>query len=65
MPSSIYDEASMPNTERLTWSGVALHAGGLPGYSSSHGLRASAARLLLLAVRHHDHRHAGDHRRQP
>jgi hypothetical protein len=27
----------MPYTERLTWSGVALHAGGLPGYPSSHG----------------------------
>lgn len=35
--SSIYNEASMPYTERLTWSGVALHAGGLPGYPSSHG----------------------------
>lgn len=35
--SSLYNEASMPNTERLTWSGVALHAGGLPGYPSSHG----------------------------
>jgi len=35
--SSIYDDASMPFTERLTWSGVALHAGGLPGYPSSHG----------------------------
>lgn len=35
--SSLYDDASMPNTERLTWSGVALHAGGLPGYPSSHG----------------------------
>jgi hypothetical protein len=27
----------MPYTERLTWGGVALHAGGLPGYPSSHG----------------------------
>ncbi|WP_238121725.1 MULTISPECIES: L,D-transpeptidase [unclassified Xanthobacter] len=35
--SSIYNNASMPFTERLTWSGVALHAGGLPGYPSSHG----------------------------
>ncbi len=35
--SSLYDDASMPYTERLTWSGVALHAGGLPGYPSSHG----------------------------
>ena len=35
--SSTYDEASMPNMERLTWDGIALHAGGLPGYPSSHG----------------------------
>lgn len=35
--SSLYDDAPMPFTERLTWSGVALHAGGLPGYPSSHG----------------------------
>ena len=35
--SSTYDEASMPFTERLTWDGVALHAGGVPGYPSSHG----------------------------
>jgi hypothetical protein len=27
----------MPNTQRLTWGGVCLHAGGLPGYPSSHG----------------------------
>ena len=35
--SSTYDEASMPYSERLTWDGVALHAGGVPGYASSHG----------------------------
>lgn len=35
--SSIYDEASMPYAERLTWDGVALHAGIVPGYPSSHG----------------------------
>jgi len=35
--SSIYHNAAMPYTERLTWGGVALHAGGLPGYPSSHG----------------------------
>jgi len=35
--SSIYNNASMPNTERLTWGGVCLHAGGLPGYPVSHG----------------------------
>lgn len=35
--SSIYQSAPMPYTQRLTWSGVALHAGGVPGYPSSHG----------------------------
>ena len=35
--STTYNNASMPFTERLTWDGVALHAGGLPGYPSSHG----------------------------
>ncbi len=34
--SSIYN-AKMPYTERLTWGGISLHAGGLPGYPSSHG----------------------------
>ena len=35
--SSLYNDAPMPFTERLTWSGVALHAGNLPGYPDSHG----------------------------
>lgn len=35
--SSIYDNAPMPYMERLTWKGVALHAGNLPGYPASHG----------------------------
>jgi len=35
--STTYNNAAMPYTERLTWGGVALHAGGLPGYPSSHG----------------------------
>ena len=35
--SSLYDDAPMPYMERLTWGGVALHAGGLPGYPESHG----------------------------
>ena len=34
--SSIY-KAKMPYTERLTWSGIALHAGSIPGYPNSHG----------------------------
>ena len=35
--SSRYNNAAMPYQERLTWDGVALHAGGLPGYPESHG----------------------------
>lgn len=35
--SSLYNDAPMPFQERLTWDGVALHAGGLPGYPESHG----------------------------
>jgi hypothetical protein len=35
--SDKYNDAAMPYQERLTWDGVALHAGGLPGYPSSHG----------------------------
>ena len=35
--SNIYDDAPMPYMQRLTWRGVALHAGNLPGYPASHG----------------------------
>jgi len=35
--SSKYDNAPMPYMQRLTWQGVALHAGHLPGYPASHG----------------------------
>jgi len=35
--SKTYNNAPMPFSERLTWGGVALHAGLLPGYPSSHG----------------------------
>src|SRR5262245_37811114 len=48
--SKKYDDAPMPYAERLTWDGVALHAGGLPGYPSSHGcvhLPSEFARLLF------------------
>jgi lipoprotein-anchoring transpeptidase ErfK/SrfK len=34
--SNLYDDASMPFMERITWSGIALHAGPLPGYPASH-----------------------------
>ena len=35
--SSTYNNAPMPNMQRLTWRGIALHAGNLPGYPASHG----------------------------
>ncbi|HRX53945.1 MAG TPA: L,D-transpeptidase [Verrucomicrobiales bacterium] len=35
--STIYKGAKMPNMQRLTWSGIAMHAGQLPGYPASHG----------------------------
>lgn len=35
--SSLYDDAWMPNMLRITWNGVALHGGPLPGYAASHG----------------------------
>src|SRR5262245_3903638 len=35
--SNLYDDAWMPNMLRITWSGIALHGGPLPGYAASHG----------------------------
>jgi hypothetical protein len=35
--SSTYNNAPMPNMQRLTWKGIALHAGALPGFPASHG----------------------------
>jgi len=35
--SNLYDDAEMPFMQRLTWSGIALHQGALPGYRASHG----------------------------
>jgi hypothetical protein len=35
--SNLYEDAPMPFMQRLTWGGIALHAGNLPGYPASHG----------------------------
>ncbi len=35
--SNLYDSAPMPYMQRLTWTGIAMHAGNLPGYPASHG----------------------------
>ena len=52
--SNIYDNAPMPYMQRLTWGGVALHGGNLPGYPASHGcirLPHEFARLLYGVTR--------------
>ena len=35
--SNLYDSAPMPYMQRLTWDGIALHGGKIPGYPASHG----------------------------
>jgi hypothetical protein len=52
--SNLYNDAPMPYMQRLTWSGVALHAGRLPGYPASHGcvrMPYEFARLLYGATK--------------
>ena len=35
--SNMYDDAWMPHMQRITWNGIALHGGALPGHAASHG----------------------------
>jgi len=52
--SSLYNSAPMPYMQRITWGGVALHGGNLPGYPASHGcirLPHAFARLLYGVTR--------------
>src|SRR4029079_2071944 len=35
--STMYDDAWMPHMQRITWNGLAMHGGPLPGYAASHG----------------------------
>ncbi len=35
--SKTYNNAPMPYMQRLTWTGIAMHSGALPGYPASHG----------------------------
>jgi lipoprotein-anchoring transpeptidase ErfK/SrfK len=47
--SNIYSGAPMPYMQRITWSGIAIHAGVLPGYPASHGcIRMPAAFALKM-----------------
>lgn len=48
--SNLYDDAPMPYMQRLTWDGIALHAGAIPGRPASHGcvrLPAAFAKKLF------------------
>ena len=51
--SNLYKGAKMPHMQRLTWGGIAMHAGQLPGYPASHGcvrLPVDFARKLYSAT---------------
>jgi L,D-transpeptidase catalytic domain len=55
--SKKYNNAAMPFAERLTWSGIFLHAGDLPGYPASHGcvhLPLAFAKDLFETTQSHD-----------
>ena len=52
--SNLYKDAAMPFMQRLTWGGIAMHAGNLPGYPASHGcirLPMAFAKLLFGITR--------------
>lgn len=49
--SRTYDDAPMPNMQRLTWSGIAMHSGNLPGYPASHGCIRMPYDFSLLLFR--------------
>ncbi|WP_241656384.1 L,D-transpeptidase family protein [Sphingomonas oligophenolica] len=52
--SNLYDSAPMPFMQRLTWDGVAIHAGRNPGFPASHGCvrvpRAFAEKLFTVTT---------------
>ena len=55
--SNLYNDAPMPYMQRLTWDGIALHGGTLPGHPASHGcvrLPLEFARLLFSETRNGD-----------
>ena len=63
--SKKYNNAPMPNMQRLTWTGIAMHSGNLPGYAASHGcirLPFDFSQLLFSTTR--ERRHGRDWRRQ-
>jgi hypothetical protein len=57
--STLYDDAPMPFMQRLTWDGIALHAGRVPGYPVTW-LHSPAQGVRRRALR--DHEPQLDHR---
>ena len=58
--SNLYDDAYMPHMQRITWSGIALHGGVLPGHPASHGCVRMPFDFAAAPVRCHPAGHAGD-----
>ena len=58
--SNLYDDAFMPHMQRITWSGIALHGGVLPGRPASHGCIRLPFDFAERAVRRDREGHAGD-----
>jgi hypothetical protein len=66
--SNLYNNAPMPFMQRLTWDGIALHAGEIPGRPASHGcvrLPLAFAKLLFEATRVGASVHIVDHAPAP
>ena len=60
--SNIYSAAPMPYMQRITWSGIALHAGVLPGHPASHGCIRLANDFAIRLCGISRSVHAGYHR---
>ena len=58
--SNIYSGAPMPYMQRITWSGVAMHAGPRPGYPASHGCIRLPEDFAVWLFQDHQGRRAGD-----
>ena len=60
--SNVYEDGNMPFMQRITWTGIALHAGVLPGQPASHGCVRMPLRLRPAPLRPDGHRPARDRR---
>ena len=59
--SNIYSGAPMPFMQRITWSGIALHEGALPGRPASHGCIRLTQDFAQTTMEAHQARRARDH----